>query len=134
METNILSAPNTIGAGLSRPTFPHVTLGLATEREREEIYRIRHKVYAQELGQHTVNSAGRLSDLLDVFNIYLVAKVDGKIAGFISITPPGAARYSIDKYLPRESLPLQFDGGLYEVRLLTVCRSHRGREFAFLLM
>lgn len=110
------------------------TLALAGETERQAIYRVRHEVYARELGQHRVNASGRLLDPLDDCNVYLVAKVDGEIAGFISVTPPSAPAYSIDKYFKREQLPFAIDDQLYEVRLLTVLKPHRGREVATLLM
>jgi len=109
-------------------------LALASARDREQIYRLRHDVYAEELGQHHPNAAGALSDPLDAVNIYLVARMDGELAGFISITPPGATGYSIDKYAARETLPFVFDDKLYEVRLLTVLKPHRGSELATLLM
>jgi histidinol-phosphate/aromatic aminotransferase/cobyric acid decarboxylase-like protein/GNAT superfamily N-acetyltransferase len=110
------------------------TLTLATDEDRETIYRIRHEVYACELGQHPVNGRGFLDDSLDGWNVYLVAKVGPEIAGFISITPPGTAAYSIDKYFARESLPFPVEQDLYELRLLTVLKPHRGRELAALLM
>src|SRR4051812_8164290 len=83
-------------------------LSVANEIDRETIYRLRHQIYAQELGQHRVNSEGRLCDRLDQRNIYLVAKLDGQLAGFISLTPPPTnsqpadqnhKHYSVDKYV-----------------------------------
>ena len=50
-----------------------IVLRLATATDREEIYRLRHAIYARELGQHAANADGRLSDALDEFNVYLVA-------------------------------------------------------------
>ena len=61
-------------------------LSSATALEREDIYCIRHDVYARELGQHPVNGAGRLRDALDDHNHYVVAKSHGVVVGFISIT------------------------------------------------
>jgi histidinol-phosphate/aromatic aminotransferase/cobyric acid decarboxylase-like protein/GNAT superfamily N-acetyltransferase len=116
------------------PSSSSMVLSLADECDRDAIHRIRHDVYARELGQHHVNAAGRLRDALDDWNYYLVAKLGGEITGFISITPPGRPSYSIDKYFARESLPFAFDDQLYEVRLLTVLKPHRGREVATLLM
>jgi histidinol-phosphate/aromatic aminotransferase/cobyric acid decarboxylase-like protein/GNAT superfamily N-acetyltransferase len=113
---------------------PRFTLLLATNADREEIYRVRHEIYAHELGQYATNGNGRLTDALDGWNVYLVAKVGRAIAGFISITPPGHPSYSIDKYFTRESLPFPVDQKLSEIRLLTVLKSHRGRELAALLM
>jgi histidinol-phosphate/aromatic aminotransferase/cobyric acid decarboxylase-like protein/GNAT superfamily N-acetyltransferase len=106
----------------------------ASAEDREAIYRARHEVYARELGQHATNGEERLVDRLDEFNTYLVARVDGRVAGFVSLTPPGEHGYSIDKYFERESLPFAVDAGLHEVRLLTVLGRHRGRELAALLM
>jgi histidinol-phosphate/aromatic aminotransferase/cobyric acid decarboxylase-like protein len=109
-------------------------IALATVRDRQTIYRLRHEVYARELGQHPENSTGKLFDSLDAFNLYITASVGGKIVGFISITPPNQASYSIDKYFSRANLPFPFDGDLYEVRLLTVIKAYRGRQVANLLM
>jgi histidinol-phosphate/aromatic aminotransferase/cobyric acid decarboxylase-like protein/GNAT superfamily N-acetyltransferase len=75
-----------------------------------------------------------LSDSLDAFNEYIVAKIDGQLVGFVSITPPGFGRYSIEKYLAREDVDLSFDEGLYEARILTVARPHRGTRLAAALM
>src|SRR5438128_6292514 len=111
-----------------------VKIALATESERRIIYQARHNIYAQELAQHPENARGQLSDPLDAFNVYLASSVGNELVGFISITPPTAKGYSIDKYLKRDQLPFPFDEKLYEVRLLTVRKPHRGRQVAALLM
>ncbi|HVR36011.1 MAG TPA: GNAT family N-acetyltransferase, partial [Methylomirabilota bacterium] len=111
-----------------------IEIARATEADREVIDRIRHRVYAEELRQHQTNEEGVLRDSLDAFNTCLVARLDGAIAGFISITPPGGGRYSIDKYFRRDEFPFPFDERLYEVRLLTVVDEHRGRQIAGQLM
>jgi len=111
-----------------------LTISVAAAAERKAIYRFRHEVYAHELGQHSTNSSGCLRDSLDDRNVYLVAKAQDEIAGFISITPPTRASYSLDKYFSRDNLPFPFDDWLYEVRLLTVLKPHRGGESAALLM
>jgi GNAT superfamily N-acetyltransferase len=110
-----------------------IELRLATESDREIIYRLRHEVYALEIGQHAANPDERLTDNLDEANIYLVAGCDDGIAGFISLTPPEAGRYSIDKYFARDVLPFAVDAGLYEIRLLTVQKAYRGSRVAALL-
>jgi len=107
---------------------------LATETDREQIYRLRHDVYAHELGQHAANPAGRLTDALDAANIYLVAAIDEIVAGFVSITPPGCGGFSVDKYLRREAFPALQGAKLHELRLLTVTNRFRRREAAGLLM
>jgi histidinol-phosphate/aromatic aminotransferase/cobyric acid decarboxylase-like protein len=112
-------------------------ISIAEEGDRPEIYRMRHDVYAAELHQHPENASGELRDALDAFNVYIVAKEPdspGKIAGFVSVTPPGHGKYSIDKYLNRDELPFACDDGLYEVRILTVAKPHRRGPSAWLLM
>lgn len=111
-----------------------IVLRLATPRDREEIYRLRHEVYARELGQHGPNKAGSLNDPLDEFNVYIVAMFEDEVAGFVSVTPPGFGSYSVDKYLCRENFPELAEDNLYEVRLLTVTSRFRRREAAGLLM
>ena len=101
---------------------------------RELIYQARHRVYALEIRQHVPNAEGRLTDALDPSNRYLVALHHGELAGFVSITPPGEAGYSIDKYFHREELPFVVDEGLFEIRLLTVLPGYRSSELAAALM
>jgi len=115
-------------------TSNQIIVRIATLAEREEIYRLRHEVYARELGQHAQNKMGSLHDPLDEFNIYILASLNGVLAGFVSITPPGFGSYSVDKYLCRENFPELAGEGLYEVRLLTVTNRFRRREAAGLLM
>jgi histidinol-phosphate/aromatic aminotransferase/cobyric acid decarboxylase-like protein len=102
----------------------------ADPSDRPAIYRMRHDVYAQELGQHKTTPEHLLSDSLDDFNQYITAHIDGELAGFISITPPGFGKYSIDKYIAREAVPVPFDDALYEFRILTVSRPHRSSRLA----
>ena len=110
-----------------------IILESASAEDRQQIYRIRHAVYAAELGQHPENSAARLTDDLDLNNVYLVAKAAGKIAGFISITPPACGKYSIEKYFTESQLPFSLHDQLFEVRLLTVLKETRNRGVSELL-
>jgi histidinol-phosphate/aromatic aminotransferase/cobyric acid decarboxylase-like protein len=111
-----------------------IRIALASEAEREILYRLRHEIYARELGQHRENPAGRLRDALDDFNLYITAAQGGELIGFISITPPERPSYSVDKYCTRDELPFPCDAGLYEVRLLTVLKPYREGQAAGLLM
>jgi histidinol-phosphate/aromatic aminotransferase/cobyric acid decarboxylase-like protein len=121
------NAPRSLAPG-------HIVIRIATPGDREEIYRLRHEIYARELGQHAPNEVGALHDPLDEFNLYMVASLNGVLAGFVSITPPGCGSYSVDKYLCRENFPEFACERLYEVRLLTVTNRFRRREAAGLLM
>jgi N-acyl-L-homoserine lactone synthetase len=70
------------------PFAPQFTLTIASEADMQKIYKIRHHVYAKELGQHKANQSCELSDELDSVNHYIVAKQEQNVIGFISITPP----------------------------------------------
>lgn len=111
-----------------------VRIALASNDDRPQIYRMRHEVYAAELGQHQIRQDGMLSDGLDEGNIYIVSTIAGKVVGFISITPPELGRYSIEKYLGRDELPFDLDDRTYEVRVLTVAAAHRSSGIASYLM
>ena len=56
------------------------------------------------------------------------------MAGFISLTPPGKREFSIDKYFKRSDLPFRVDESVWETRLLTVFKKHRGSVISGLLM
>ncbi|RZU54058.1 histidinol-phosphate/aromatic aminotransferase/cobyric acid decarboxylase-like protein [Krasilnikovia cinnamomea] len=110
-------------------------LRLGTPADRDWIHRLRHEVYAQELGQHAVVPAGRLSDALDERGVvYLVATSGGTPAGFVSITPPWVGQWSLDKYLSRAELPALDAADAFEIRILTVAAPWRGTAVASLLM
>jgi histidinol-phosphate/aromatic aminotransferase/cobyric acid decarboxylase-like protein/N-acyl-L-homoserine lactone synthetase len=106
----------------------------AGPEERQHIYRMRHDIFAIELGQHSVNNEGKLTDALDEHNIYLVLYSGTTVAGFVSITPPASPRFSIDKYFDRESLPFDLDESTFEVRLLSVLPGFRNSSAAIKLM
>ncbi len=118
---------------MSAPPSP-MRISLASAQERETIYRLRHAVYASELRQHDARHEGTLSDALDDVNLYITARISERIVGFVSITPPAARQFAIEKYLSRDELPFALDGGVYEVRLLTVDPAYRRQRIASLLM
>ena len=98
---------------------------IADDSARHEIYRLRHAVYAAELHQHAVNESLTLRDDLDAVNTYITVRRGNEMLGFISVTPPSHGRFSIDKYLRRDSLPFAVDARVFEVRLLTVVPGSR---------
>ncbi|MFJ9176007.1 aminotransferase class I/II-fold pyridoxal phosphate-dependent enzyme [Streptomyces sp. NPDC102360] len=112
----------------------HLQLRTATPEDLEWIHELRHRVYAQELGQHAPNTEGRLRDGLDGDNVYLVAACGDDRIGFVSLTPPWAGRFGLDKYLTRAELPLLDDPDAFEVRILTVEPRWRSTAAALLLM
>src|SRR5690242_8277081 len=99
----------------------------ARPQDRDWIYRLRHRVYAQELGQHPVNAANELRDALDELGVvYLVAVQGDEPVGFVSVTPPWIGRWSLDKYVTRVEVPQLDEHDTFEIRLLTVEAHRRG--------
>ncbi|MEV0241606.1 histidinol-phosphate transaminase [Streptomyces sp. NPDC050674] len=111
-----------------------LTLRSAVADDMTWIHELRHRVYAEELGQHLPNAQGRLADGLDGDNVYLVAARGADRVGFVSVTPPWVGRYGLDKYLTREQLPLLDEADVFEVRLLTVAPEARSGAAGALLM
>lgn len=111
-----------------------LSISLAGHQDREQIYRLRHQIYAVELGQHPLNQTNSLSDDLDSFNHYLVVKRGHKIVGFISVTPQHSPRFSVYKYVERGQVSAMEDKPFFELRILTVIESERRGLAAALLM
>ena len=111
-----------------------LSISVATNADRSHIFRMRHDVYAEELRQHESSPDGILPDSSDINSIYITAIIDKTLAGFVGITPPSSPSYSVDKYLPRNEIPINFNEHLYEIRALTVMPSLRGFHIAGCLM
>jgi histidinol-phosphate/aromatic aminotransferase/cobyric acid decarboxylase-like protein/predicted GNAT family N-acyltransferase len=112
----------------------NVRIAVGRPEDRSKIFQIRHDVYAVELRQHQSTQERMLHDTLDEFNEYITANVNGHLVGFVSITPPGFGKYSIDKYIPRDVLPFYSHDDLYEIRILTVAKEYRRSRLAAVLM
>ncbi|MFO6453924.1 MULTISPECIES: aminotransferase class I/II-fold pyridoxal phosphate-dependent enzyme [unclassified Aeromicrobium] len=111
-----------------------LTIRTATPEDVSWALALRHRVYAEELGQHPTNADGRLTDALDGDNVYLVAARGDEPVGFVSVTPPWVGRFGLDKYVTREDLPLLDEPDVFEVRILTVRPDQRHTGVATLLM
>lgn len=111
-----------------------IQIALATESSKGTIDHIRHNVYATELGQFSTNADETLHDQTDIKSTYLIALEEEKLIGFVGITSPDSASYSIERYLPRAELSLNFKDSVYEIRALTVVDESRGTQVAGALM
>lgn len=111
-----------------------LVLSIANAEDLPEIYRLRHAVYASEIGQYEVRPDGILSDADDIKSTYITASLGKELVGFIGITLPISPRFSVDKYISRKKIPITFDSSVFEIRALTVKRSFRGYRIASCLM
>lgn len=107
------------------PPPPHpLTLRYVAGAELDDVARLRHEVYARELGQFEVRADGRLPEST-AWNRVLIGAFDGgALVGYVGVTMPGG-EYSLETYglhKPR--------GDAYEIRALCVSRAHRRRGVA----
>lgn len=111
-----------------------IKISIANKFEKEELYKLRHEVYATELGQYEEQSDSILKDKVDVRSDYITATIDDVLVGFVGITPPTSPCYSVDKYVSREKIPVTYDDNLYEFRALTVKDTLRGSSIVACLI
>ena len=112
----------------------NLSISIADAESIHAVYHMRHDVYASELGQYEERMDALLPDASDINSIYITASVNGELAGFVGVTPPNSPRYSLEKYLSRNEIPIVFDDRLYEIRTLTVKGPFRGTFVAGSLM
>jgi histidinol-phosphate/aromatic aminotransferase/cobyric acid decarboxylase-like protein/GNAT superfamily N-acetyltransferase len=110
------------------------TIRTATQSDQDGIFRLRHDVYAAELRQYPANEERRLADPDDSANVYLLALAGEELAGFVSLTPPQAPRYFVERYLDAQTARQVRAGSPYEIRALTVREKFRRTPVASLLM
>ncbi len=111
-----------------------LTISLPTAQDCELINRIRHDVYISELKQFDPLEGDMLPDRPEVDSTYIKCEINGALIGFVGITPPSSPTYSIDHYVDRNQVPVQFGKHAYEIRALTVVDSVRGTVAAPALM
>ncbi|KAB8145529.1 GNAT family N-acetyltransferase [Chloroflexia bacterium SDU3-3] len=117
---------------LSRTQMLHVSV--ARPDDRAAIARICSDVYAAT-GQSYLEAFPRELDVqLDPHSVFLTATTGGSLTGFIAITPPTSPIYGFESYMDRNDPPFLPNDQIYEFRLLTVPREHRGTRVALALM
>ena len=106
---------------------------LAEPSDRDTIYRLRHQVFASELGQHAIRDTGVLHDHVDDHNVYIVAEHGGELLGFVSVTPPAAPSYALERHFRRSAVPIDLRGS-FELRLLVIAESARNHGLSEVLL
>jgi histidinol-phosphate/aromatic aminotransferase/cobyric acid decarboxylase-like protein/ribosomal protein S18 acetylase RimI-like enzyme len=111
----------------SRPP-PEITLRYVALTDLDAVARLRHAVYAEELGQYDVRSDGRLPDFPDPDRVLIGAFAAEYLAGYVGVTMPGG-KYSLESH--GFSSPPH---GAYELRALCVDSKFRNAGVATALM
>lgn len=106
---------------------------MATRPEEfEQIHRLNHRTFAEEIPQHAVRSDGRLVDRFHDENSYLVALAGDRVVAMLALR--GRRPFSLEGKLDDLDRYLPPGRRLCEIRLLAVEKDWRGgRVFAGLL-
>ena len=93
-----------------------------TAAELEQVHRLNHQVFAEEVGQHAEQASGILVDKFHARNRYFVAVRSQQVVAMVSAH--AGPCFSVTSRLPDSSLLQQFDRPV-EVRLLAVAPGER---------
>jgi GNAT superfamily N-acetyltransferase len=106
---------------------------IATEEwEFEQIHRLNHQTFAEEIPQHPATASGRLVDRFHGDNMYIVALDERRLAGMLAVR--GRRPFSLDQRLPDLDSYLPAGRSICELRLLAVEKRDRsGRLLPALL-
>ena len=97
---------------------------VATERhELEQVHRLNHQTFADEIPQHAPQSNGALVDRFHNENTYLVGKRGDRVVGMVSVRD--RRPFSLDSKIPDLDRHLPSAFNFCEVRLLAVDRDAR---------
>jgi N-acyl-L-homoserine lactone synthetase len=69
-----------------------------TEAEFEQIHRLNYQTFVEEIPQHAPSPERRLVDKFHAENTYLIALVDGELAGMLAVRD--RRPFSLDQKLP----------------------------------
>jgi N-acyl-L-homoserine lactone synthetase len=93
------------------------------ESEFEQIHRLNHQTFAEEIRQHPAEPSGRLIDRFHEENVYVIALDEQRVAGMIAVR--ARRPFSLDQRLPDLDVYLPAGRSMCELRLLAVEKRDR---------
>ncbi len=96
-----------------------------TAEDLQQIRRLNHMVFSQELGQHAVHADGRLIDPFEARSRHFLALHHDVVCGMVCVHDD--APWSVTKRLSAPAIVDTLPQPLLEVRLLAVAPEHRNR-------
>jgi len=98
--------------------------GTATlDEEFEQIFRLNHRTFVDEIPQHAAHDDGRLIDRFHAENRYVICKDRDEVVGMIALR--GSRPFSLDAKLPDLDRYLPRNRSVCEIRLLAVRPGYR---------
>lgn len=89
----------------------------------EQIRRLNHRTFAEEIPQHEANPQGTLVDRRERESTFIVALHEGRVIGMIAVADQRP--FSVEEKLPDFETHLPAARRICELRLLSVMREHR---------
>lgn len=109
------------------PSRPPLLVKIATETwEFEQIHRLNHRTFAEEIPQHAADPSGRLVDRFHGENTYVVGLAGRRVVGMIAIR--GRRPFSLEQKLSDLDAYLPPGRSMCELRLLAVHTSFRAGQ------
>jgi aspartate aminotransferase-like enzyme len=96
-----------------------------SSEEIQQIHRLNHTIFAEEIGQHSRTSDGLLIDKFHAHNRYFIAIRNGRLVGMVSVHD--GPEFSVAARLPDQSILAHMKAPL-EVRLLAILPEFRKRS------
>ncbi len=108
--------------GLNRYVFKRA----ASTEELQQIHRLNHQIFVEEVGQHEATGTSLLIDQFDQKNYYFIAKRDDLLVGMVSVhdQPP----FSVANKLANPAALEMLGPHLLEVRLLAIRPDERNTK------
>ncbi|WP_321471357.1 GNAT family N-acyltransferase [uncultured Paludibaculum sp.] len=96
-----------------------------TPDEYDQIRRLNHRVFAEEVRQHEPTADGRLIDSREAVSRFFIAVCEGRVAGMVCTC--AQRPFSVEKRLADPSILDTLAGPLLEARLLAIEPAYRKR-------
>ncbi|MGH9173561.1 MAG: N-acyl amino acid synthase FeeM domain-containing protein, partial [Vicinamibacterales bacterium] len=104
-----------------------VLVKIATENwEFEQIHRLNHQTFVEEIPQHPANPSGHLVDQFHDENTYVIGLAGRQVVGMLAIRH--RRPFSLERKVPDLESYLPAGRSICELRLLAVHRGYRARQ------
>lgn len=105
--------------------MPYVFKVAETAEEYDQIRRLNHRVFAEEVRQHPPTADGRLIDSREAISRFFIALVGNRVVGMVCTCPQRP--FSVEKRLADPPILDTLPAPLLEARLLAIEAAYRKR-------
>ncbi|MGG9960782.1 GNAT family N-acetyltransferase [Ferruginibacter sp. SUN106] len=113
-------------------TAENLVIKFASKDEFDEIFRLNHTIFADEIPQHEKKENGLLQDAFHQNNTYVVALLENQLVGMVCYNP--TRPFSLDKKMNDLDTYLPLHKNLVEIRLFAVKKELRKQGIAIRML